>query len=100
MASIKPTIGRVIWFTPSPAISPGIDHRDQPLQGSIAYVHNDTSINVGGFDARGAPYAAINVKLVQEGEERPEGGHFAEWMPYQRGQAAKTDAAETAALAR
>lgn len=84
MASIKPTIGRVIWFTPSSSLMPGVDHRDQHLQGNIVYVHSDTHINVGGFDARGAPYAAINVPLIQEGEARPEGGHFAEWMPYQK----------------
>jgi hypothetical protein len=31
--------------------------------------------------------------LIQDGDERPD-GCFAEWMPYQKGQAAKTEQLE------
>lgn len=33
-----------------------------------------------------------SVLLLQEGNERPSGGGFCEWMPYQIGQAKKHEA--------
>jgi hypothetical protein len=34
------------------------------------------------------------VPLMQDGDEQPWHGNFAMWMPYQKGQAAKTEALE------
>lgn len=92
---IKPTIGRVIWYYRKA-------DQTHPNVGLIAYVHSDTLINVGGFDHDGDPFKATSVPLVQPTEtERglgvtsvPVHGHFATWMPYQKGQAAKTEALE------
>lgn len=97
---ITPTIGRVVLV-----------HRyglsDQPEPALICYVHNDRMINVGGFDRNGAPFAITSVCLLQDGDQVPanSGWPYAEWMPYQKGQAAKTEALEktifeTAAAAR
>ncbi len=84
---IKPTIGRVVLFWP--AVPEGGTQRDQPYPALVSYVWNDKLINVGGFDANGAPFASTSVPLLQDGEPTPAGGRCAEWMPYQKAQAEK-----------
>lgn len=85
---IKPTIGRVVLY-----YGPGeYSAQSQPRPALICYVYSDTCINVGGFDRNGQPFQASSVKLIQDdAEPRPDYGH-AEWMPYQKGQAAKAEA--------
>jgi hypothetical protein len=85
---IKPTIGRVVLVN-----IPGFLQQWPAL---IAFVHSDRLINVGGFDNSGNPLALTSVPLLQDDDLKPEGIH-AEWMPYQKGQAAKTEQAEAAA---
>ena len=85
---IKPTIGRVVWFhahTSTPD--------QQPNAALIAYVHSDTLVNLAVFDANGFPTAESSVLLYQGDTPRPV-GRYCEWMPYQQGQAAKTEALE------
>ena len=82
---ISPTIGRVVWFHPA-----GEQIGDQPHAALVVYVHNDRLINVAAFDKHGNSYACQQVRLVQEGETRPsQGENYAEWIPYQIGQARK-----------
>lgn len=89
---IKPTVGRVVWvFRPHDTTNP-----NQPEAALIAYVFTDRLISVGGFDHNGEPFSLTSVPLVQDDEPEPE-GNFAAWMPYQKGQAAKTEALEAAA---
>jgi hypothetical protein len=88
---IKPTIGRVVWFQPfKPADQP---LRDQPYPALICYVHSDTCINVGYFNEGGTAGSACSVTLVQEGDDISglTSGGFAEWMPYQVGQAKRQE---------
>lgn len=84
---IKPTVGRVVWYWPSKSepICPG---GDQPLAALVAHVWSDTCINIAGFDANGVPFNRTSVLLLQDGNPRPD-QQFAEWMPYQIGQAKK-----------
>lgn len=89
---IEPTIGRVVWFTPA-AGDPINSREGQPLAALIAYVHSDSIVNLAVFDTKGNSAGRTSVPLLQDGDERPEGG-FAEWMPYQKGQAARTQALE------
>ena len=91
---IKPTIGRVVWLFR--------DKLADPIPALICRVYDDRCINVGGFDTSGKPIAYVEVRIFQDedGEARPNSGVYAEWMPYQKGQAAKTDALELAAAAR
>jgi hypothetical protein len=84
---ITPTIGRVVLIRRKEA------HSVQPEAGIVAFVHNDRLINVAGFNANGAPFSMTSLLLVQD-EEMPEEGDCAYWMPYQKGQAAKTEALE------
>ena len=90
---ITPTIGRVVWYHPVDASGAT---PEQPYPALISYVHSDTLINVGGFTANGVPFAATSVSLVQDGASAV-GGSWAEWIPYQKGQAAKTEALEAKA---
>jgi hypothetical protein len=89
---IKPTVGRVVWvhrpyFKHDPA---------QPEAALITYVWNDRMINVGGFMHDGTPFKATSVRLLQDGDmplDAGKDGTYAEWMPFQKGQAAAQDAA-------
>jgi hypothetical protein len=93
---IVPTIGRVIWVF---ARHVGADHGhttspgEQPEAALISYVHDDRTINVGGFGHDGMPFAIHNLPLVQEGDVIPL-GRYATWMPYQQAQAARGEKIE------
>lgn len=94
---IKPTVGRVVWFHPfsSSAEANFARHQDdQPYAAIIARVWSDQLVNLTVLDANGTPHSRTSVYLVQEGEGIPVGGFYCEWMPYQKGQAAKIEAAE------
>jgi len=84
---ITPTIGRVLWYWPQK------EETGQPYAMLVTYVHSDGMVNLGGWDANGNPFRATSVFLIQDEDDIPMGPH-ASWMPYQRGQAAKTEALE------
>jgi hypothetical protein len=89
---IKPSIGRVVWFYPA-GYNPTTD---QPLAALIAHVWSDTCVNLAIFDANGVPYPSppTSVLLIQDDGPVPTGGLYCAWMPYQLGQAARTEQAE------
>jgi hypothetical protein len=89
---ISPTVGRVVWIRQRD----GAVSVTQPEVALITFVHSDSRINVAGFSALGEPFALEKCLLVQDGEALPGGRPYAEWMPYQKGQAAKTEALERA----
>jgi hypothetical protein len=94
---IPPTPGRIVWFYPSTNVgSSGFASpaEGQPLAAIVARVWSDSCVNLTVFDANGVPHSRTSVVLVQDGSPKPAGGHYAEWMPYQKGQAAKAGAAE------
>ena len=80
---IKPTVGRVVLFTPS-VNDPTRQLAPGPQAAIVCYVHWDRMVNLAVFDANGRTYPASSVTLVQEGDEKPAQGYFAEWMPYQK----------------
>lgn len=92
---IEPTVGRVVWYHPaeSEVGEHGLVPSDQPLAAVVAYVHSDTIINLMIIEANGVTHARTEVTLIQGDDKAPEGA-FAEWMPYQKGQAAKTEQLE------
>jgi hypothetical protein len=91
---IIPTVGRVVWFYPATDtqtadFSPPA--AGEPLAAIVAAVKSPDSVNLTVFDAMGFPHARLNVLLVQDGQDVPEGGFYATWMPYQIGQAKKAE---------
>lgn len=81
-SSIKPTIGRVVWFWPNPEDCSIPTAGDQPLAATVSYVHNDNLVNLSIANVDGEVHGRTNVKLRQPDDERPSES-FAEWMPYQ-----------------
>lgn len=85
---ISPTPGRVVWFTPSVHDDTRHD-REQPLAALVTYVWNDRMINLAVFDQDGDRASRTSVTLLQDNDPPLEGGYYAQWMPYQIGQAKK-----------
>ncbi|MGY3393417.1 hypothetical protein ACVWW6_006008 [Bradyrhizobium sp. USDA 3311] len=88
---IEPTVGRAIWYRP-----PGSHPSAQPHAAHVAFVHDPRLVNLLIISHDGVAYPGTEIIVVQEGdpiptaEQAPRG--YAEWMPYQKGQAAKADA--------
>ncbi len=94
-AIIKPTIGRVVLYSPSDN-DPG-GKSSQPHAATVAYVWNDGMVNLSVVDSNGTPYSRTSVPLIQpefyiDGEDI---SGCARWMDYQIGQAAKEKALES-----
>jgi hypothetical protein len=92
MTKIVPTVGRVVWFTPSRGFKTPdflLIDQNRPCSAMVAYVWNDNLVNLTVSDHYGKTFGMTSVQLVQADEPRPENGYFCEWMPYQVGQAAK-----------
>jgi hypothetical protein len=96
---IEPTVGRVVWYRPDAydmdrdgmVVSREAD--PQPLCAWVVFVHSARVVNLAVFDHNGALFTRSSVTLVQDDDPIPAGRH-AEWMPYQKGQAAKHEALE------
>lgn len=86
---IKPTVGRVVWFYKYVS---GQGHKG-PLAAHVAFVHSDSMVNLMVIDENGVPRSETSVRLSQEGNDTPQ-HDYCEWMPYQKGQADKTEALE------
>ncbi len=79
---IKPTIGRVVLFRHSASQS-------DPYPALVTKVWGDQCINLAGFNDGGTQFSASSCRLIQDDEPAPAVGPYAEWMPYQKTQAAK-----------
>ena len=86
---IKPTIGRVVWFF---TYVPGQGHKG-PFAAHVCYVHSDTSVNLMVISEDGNPRPRTSIRLIQDNMPEPSSDYCC-WMPYQKGQAAKTEALE------
>lgn len=92
---IKPTIGRRVWYWPSPHdvdIRTGLgmtqNDGDQPFDAGVAYVWSDRMVNVSVADHSGKVHWRTSVPLLQEGDPQPaDGAPYCQWMPYQQGMA-------------
>lgn len=81
---IKPTIGRKVWFTPYTGMDARMDPL-QPLDATVTFVCNDRLVNLAVRSQHGASMPGCTfVPLLQDGDIPPEGGYYAEWMPYQK----------------
>ena len=105
---ITPTVGRVLlFFTNGCSINqrqtdqPHVFVSDfaqpdpgQPCAAIIARVWSEGMVNLAVFDANGDAHAVTSVALVQPDDPKPQFGYYCTWMPYQVGQAARTEKAE------
>ncbi len=89
---IQPSLGRVVWFTPYESDTMARDNSGR-CAALVTYVHSDRMVNLAVFDGNGNHHPKTSVKLLQEEDERPTSG-FCEWMPFQLGQAQRTQAVE------
>lgn len=81
---IRPTIGRVVWYWREAVHS--VDA--QPEAAIVCHVHNASLVNLFVIDRDGGGCGVREVVLRQPGEGVPAVA-YAEWMPYQVGQAAR-----------
>lgn len=81
---MKPTVGRIVYYKSYG--SPGGEHKSEDRASIITRVHNDTCVDLCVFNPTGMYF---NTSVVQ-GQN---GGQW-DWMPYQKGQAAKTEELE------
>lgn len=98
---ITPTIGRRLWYWPSDydkGLVPGtqldrticVGDDAQACDAGVVFVHGDRLVNLLVTDHAGHTHRRLSVHLVQEGDEPlPPGAAYAQWMPYQQGQAKK-----------
>jgi len=83
---IEPTVGRVVHYYDSKS--------GGPLAAHVAYVHTNRLVNLLVISPHGNTYGAQRVRLLQD-DDKPEGeATWCQWMDYQKGQAAKTEALE------
>lgn len=93
---IQPTVGRVVYFKPADGSSI-ICPKDGVCAALITAVHNDVCVNLAVFDANGHLFPCCSVQhistavVTEDGKNRV---HHWDWMPYQKGQAAKTEQLE------
>lgn len=94
---IEPTVGRIVWVYGRPG---RIVLGKQPEAAIITYVHDDRTVSACDFDARGRSHSVSGIPLqdddIPQSPAWEREGMWAAWMPYQKGQAAKTEAAEAA----
>lgn len=90
---ITPTVGRIVWFYPD-EVPMQQAAAGQPLAAIVTHVHSDTMVNLAVFSPAGGTFGVTSVDLYQGEGDRPSEtyGRFCEWMPYQKGQAAKAEA--------
>lgn len=108
MNKMIPSIGRKVWFWPLPELCTVSMPPSQPeqfvrfdpaqaLDATVVYVHSSTMVNLCVRDHIGRTHEVQSVYLRPSyfGEDMPlPAAAHATWMPYQIGQAAKTERME------
>lgn len=89
---ITPTVGRKVWYHPARYDMWWPEWYTQPWDATVIWVHSDTRVNVFVINPGGGTFVVTGCQLLQGEEECDE--EYCEWMPFQRGQAAKTEALE------
>lgn len=87
---IEPSVGRIVHYVPHPDDMLPVVRRGDPLAAIVAAVHDAHCVNLCVIDGNGEHHSKTSVRLVQPGEGAPP-PPYCQWMPYQIGQAAKTE---------
>ena len=91
MAEIKPTVARMVHFYPGAHNAFFNAKPGEPLAAIVAAVNADGTLNLSVIDSEGYQSPAKGIPLLQNGCQTNIGGDHCEWMPYQVGQAQKTE---------
>lgn len=98
MNPIIPTVGRVVYFTPAAVDDQSIipDWQSGVCAALVTAVHNQNCVNLTVFDASGNQYARCSICHVStvSADDDVKKYDTWDWMPYQKGQAAKTEELE------
>ncbi len=96
---IPPGVSRKVWYRPfgHNRTLLGVFDDSQPCDATITYVWSERLVNLRVTGPTGAVQQFNSVPLLQEGDAVPaiEHGGYAQWMPYQQGQAKKAEAAQS-----
>lgn len=84
---IEPSNGRIVWYRPAPAEEQLPGYGLKPWAAMVTHVWNDRLVNLTVFPPDGSTHAQRNVILLQDDDAKPDDQRFAQWMPYQKGQA-------------
>jgi hypothetical protein len=89
---IQPTVGRKVWYWPHPVNNADMNTElpEQPLDATILFVHAARQVNLLVVDHMGHPHFISKAYLKQPDAEPPADEGYAEWMPFQVGQATTT----------
>ena len=94
---IVPSNGRVVLYHPGPYDTTIRQHdKAKPLAALVTHVWGDRMVNLAVFDSDGVSHSRTSINLLQD-DDAPMEGSYCEWMAFQKGQAAKTEALEAAA---
>jgi hypothetical protein len=81
---MKPTVGRIVYYKSYG--TPNGEYKSEDRAAIITRVHNDTCVDLAVWNPTGMFF---NTSVVQG----TNGGQW-DWMPFQKGQAAKTEELE------
>jgi hypothetical protein len=81
---MKPTVGRMVYYKSYG--TPGGEYQSEDRAAIITRVHTDTCVDLCVFNPTGLFF---NTSVIQGSD----GGQW-DWMPYQKGQAEKTNELE------
>jgi hypothetical protein len=90
----------MVWYRPSEydvnegGMTAHSGDAPQPLSAEVVYVWNDRLVNLRVYDHAGTFFTRSNVRLLQDDDVLPDNSGYAEWMPYQQGQAVRAEARE------
>jgi hypothetical protein len=102
---IKPTNGRIVLYTPFESelegtygmtVQRAVGGAVVPLAAEVVAVWGDRCVNLIVKDANGKAFVCTSRTLLQDDDVGQKHGGYAQWMDYQKGQAAKAEAAEAA----
>ena len=94
MITIKPTIGRQVWYYEDRTVQV-FSLSDLPFAATVVHVNVDETVNLVVLDHLGNPHRVANCVLVQDAENVPNEAlltGYCTWMPYQKAQAEKEGA--------
>lgn len=85
ITTIKPSVGRKVWFYDSQGLG-NIHDPKTPFDATVVYVHDAGHVNLRVADHSGTTFTRASVELRNPAEDDSHGkgnADFATWMPFQ-----------------